>query len=120
MEVASSMTGFEAVLMIALAVITLGFAIKKLVKDWRLSDAGDSVMQLMHKELERMSAQNTMLSTELGKLQQEIIQLNTALRKLCVENDKLQTEVIALTNELNAFKKVAAVRKIKVTQNATS
>lgn len=119
MEVASNMA-LEAVLMIALAVIVLVFSIKKLVKDWRLSDAGDSVMQLMHKELERMSAQNTVLSTELNKLQQEIIQLNTELRRLCIENDKLQTEVVALTNELNAFKKIAAVRKIKVTPNATS
>ena len=117
---ASSAPAIDAVLMIALAVVVLVFGIKKLVKDWKLSDAGDSVMQLMHKELERMSAQNTVLSTELNKLQQEIIQLNAQLRQLCIENDKLQTEVVALTNELNAFKKVAAVRKIKVTQNATS
>ncbi len=111
---------FDAILMIALAVIVLGFSIKKLTRDWRLSDTGDGIMQLMHKELERMSSQNTLLSTELGKLQQEIINLNAQLRQLCIENDKLQTEVIALTNELNAFKKIAAVRKIKVTQNAAS
>jgi septal ring factor EnvC (AmiA/AmiB activator) len=110
----------ETISIIALAVIALAFGIKKLVKDWRLSDTSDSVMELMHKELERMSAQNTLLSTELNKLQQEIIQLNAQLRQLCIENDKLQTEVIALTNELNAFKRVAAVRKIKVSSNATS
>ena len=119
MEV-NSIMAFDAILMIALAVIVLGFSVKKLMKDWRLSDTGDGIMQLMHQELERMSAQNTILSTELSKLQQEIIQLNAQLRQLCIENDKLQTEVVALTNELNAFKKVAAVRKIKVTQNATS
>lgn len=117
---ANSNMAFDAILMIALAVIVLVFGIKKLTKDWRLSDTGDGIMQLMHQELERMSAQNTVLSTELNKLQQEIIQLNSELRRLCIENDKLQTEVIALTNELNAFKKIAAVRKIKVTQNATS
>ena len=111
---------FDAILMIALAVIVLGFSIKKLTMDWRLSDTGDGIMQLMHKELERMSSQNTLLSTELGKLQQEILNLNAQLRQLCIENDKLQTEVTALTNELNAFKKIAAVRKIKVTQNAAS
>lgn len=111
---------FDAILMIALAVIVLGFSIKKLTRDWRLSDTGDGIMQLMHKELERMSSQNTLLSTELGKLQQEILNLNAQLRQLCIENDKLQTEVTALTNELNAFKKIAAVRKIKVTQNAAS
>lgn len=119
MEVNSTMA-YDAILMIALAVIVLAFSIKKLTQDWRLSDTGDGIMKLMHQELERMSAQNTVLSTELNKLQQEIIQLNAQLRQLCIENDKLQTEVVALTNELNAFKKVAAVRKIKVTQNATS
>jgi len=110
----------EVISGIALAVIAVVFAAKKLMKDWRLSETGDSVIALMHKELERMSAQNSLLSMELSKLQQEIIKLNAELRRLCVENDKLQTEVIALTNELNAFKRVAAVRKVKVSQNATS
>jgi hypothetical protein len=119
MEVDSN-TAIETIFVVALAVIALAFGIKKVLKDWRISEAGDSVMQLMHKELERMSAQNTVLSTELNKLQQEIIQLNAQLRQLCIENDKLQTEVIALTNELNAFKRVAAVRKVKVSSNATS
>lgn len=112
MEVDSNMA-IETITMVALAIIALVFGIKKVVKDWRVSDTGDDIMNLMHKELERMSAQNTLLSTELSKLQQEIIQLNAQLRQLCIENDKLQTEVIALTNELNAFKRVAAVRKIK-------
>lgn len=112
MEVDSNMA-IETITMVALAIIALVFGIKKVVKDWRVSDTGDDIMNLMHKELERMSAQNTLLSTELNKLQQEIIQLNAQLRQLCIENDKLQTEVIALTNELNAFKRVAAVRKIK-------
>jgi len=119
MEVMSNMA-IDAILMIALAVIALAFGVKKLTKDWQLSETGDSIMQLMHQELERMSAQNTLLGTELNKLQQEIIQLNAQLRQLCIENDKLQTEVVALTSELNAFKKVAAVRKIKGNTNATS
>lgn len=117
---ADSNNVIQTISVIALAVIALVFGIKKVLKDWRLSDAGDSVMQLMHQELERMSQQNTVLSTELNKLQQEIIQLNAQLRQLCIENDKLQTEVVALTNELNAFKRIAAVRKVKVTTNATS
>jgi len=115
-----SNTVIQTIAMVALAVIALAFGIKKVLKEWRMSEATDSVMSLMHKELERVSQQNTVLSTELGKLQQEIIQLNTQLRQLCIENDKLQTEVVALTNELNAFKRVAAVRKVKVTTNATS
>lgn len=110
----------DAILMIALAVIALVFGVKKLTKDWNLSETAEDVMKLMHQELERMSSQNTTLSTELTKLQQEIIQLNTQVRQLCVENDKLQVEVVALTVELNAFKKITAVRKIKVAQNATS
>lgn len=105
---------------VALAVITLVFGIKKLTKDWRMSETEASVLELMHQELGRMSAQNTVLSTELSKLQQEIIQLNSQLRQLCIENDKLQIEVVALTSELNAFKKVAAVRNAEGTLDATS
>ena len=100
----------NSIAIIALAVIAVIFGIKKVIKDWRLSDAGDSVMQLMHQELERMSHQNTVLSNELNKLQQEIIQLNTQLRQLCIENDKLQTEVVGLTNELNAFKRANNIK----------
>lgn len=110
----------DALTIIALAVIVIVFGIKKLTKDWNLSNTGDSVIQLMHKELHRMSSQNVLLGDELNKLQQEIIQLNAQVRQLCIENGKLQQEVIALTAELNAFKKVAAVRKLKVLQNAAS
>lgn len=110
----------DAILLIALAVIAFMFGIQKLLKDWRTTNTESEVMKLMHTELQRTSSQNKVLSEELGKLQHEIIKLNTELARLCVENDKLQQEVIALTSELNAFKKIAAVRKVKVVSNATS
>lgn len=110
----------DTILILSLAVLGFVFGLKRIIKDWNLSNTGDSVMTLMHKELERMSAQNTLLSQELGKLQEEILKLNGQIRQLCIENDKLQTEVVALTTELNAFKKIAAVRKVKVLTNATS
>lgn len=98
----------------AMAVIALGVGIQKLVKDWRTTNAETSVVQMMHTELERMSAQNTKLTQELSKLQLEIVELNSQLSKLNIENNKLQEEVSALTIELNSFKKLAAIRKIKV------
>lgn len=113
-------TALDAILLIALAVITLTFATQKLLKDWRASKTESNVMELMHEELQRTSAQNKVLSEELNKLQQQMIKLNSELARLCVENDKLQQEVVALTSELNAFKKIAAVRKVKVVANATS
>lgn len=119
MEVDSN-TIIQTISVVALAVITLVYGIKKLTKDWRMSETEASVLELMHQELGRMSAQNTILSNELSKLQQEIIQLNSQLRQLCIENDKLQIEVVALTSELNAFKKVAAVRNAEGTLDATS
>lgn len=108
----------DAILVIGLAVIALVFGIQKLLKDWRAGNTESDVMKLMHQELQRTSSQNKVLSEELGKLQQQIIQLNTELSRLCVENDKLQQEVVALTSELNAFKKIAAIRKVKVIANA--
>ena len=100
----------ETVGLVALAVIGFVFAIKKILKELQLSQTGDNILRLMHEELERMSSQNTVLSTELNKLQQEIIQLNAQLRKLCVENDKLQTEVTALTVQLNYIKIAEAIK----------
>lgn len=94
----------ESISLAALAILAFAFTVNKIFKEFKLSEAGDTMLKLMHEELERMSTQNTVLSNELNKLQQEIIQLNTQLRKLCVENDKLQTELVTLTTELNTFK----------------
>ena len=55
----------------------------------------------MHSELERMSAQNANLSMELGRLQIEVIALNTQLRALTAENQRLHSEVGSLTTEVS-------------------
>ena len=98
----------------AMAIIALGVGIQKLVKEWRTTDAETSVIEIMHKELERMGTQNSRLTEELTKLQNEIVELNSQLTKLNIENNKLQQDVAALTLELNSFKKLATLRKVKV------
>jgi len=98
----------------AMAIIALGVGIQKLVKEWRTTNAETTVIEMMHKELERMGTQNAKLTEELTKLQLEIVELNNQLTKLSIDNNKLQEEVSALTLELNSFKKLAALRKIKV------
>jgi peptidoglycan hydrolase CwlO-like protein len=65
----------------------------------------------MHSELERMSEQNTALSTELGRLHNEVINLSQELQKLTFENQRLQTEVCALTEEISIFKRVSMATK---------
>lgn len=89
---------------IALAVIATFIGVQKILKDWRSTSAETSIITIMHTELERMSEQNTALSTELGRLHNEVITLNQQLQKLTIENQRLQTEVIALTNEVSALK----------------
>jgi uncharacterized protein (DUF3084 family) len=64
----------------------------------------------MHSELERMSEQNTKLSLELGKLQEEVIELNKQLRALVVENQKLQEEVVELTLQISKLKELNIVK----------
>lgn len=89
---------------VGLAVIAVFVGVQKLLKDWRSTGAETNIITLMHTELERMSEQNTSLSTELGRLHTEVIALSTELQKLTVENQRLQTEVIALTNEISELK----------------
>lgn len=86
--------------MLALAVITVFVGSKKLLKDWNTDNVENSVITIMHEELERMSKQNTTLSNELNKLQLEIVSLNRELHKLNLENQRLQSEVVALTREV--------------------
>jgi peptidoglycan hydrolase CwlO-like protein len=82
------------------ALITLAFLLQKFINNWNSSRAENSVIGIMHTELERLSEQNTKLSSELNKLQLEIITLNSELRKLSSENQKLHSEVTALTGEV--------------------
>lgn len=101
----------QVVTIIGLAIIATFIGVQKLVRDWKGTNAETSVITLMHSELERMSAQNTALSNELGRLHNEIIALNKQLQKLTLENQRLQTEVCALTEEIGIFKQVSAVHK---------
>lgn len=89
---------------VGLAVIAVFVGVQKLLRDWRSTEAETSVITLMHNELERMSEQNTALSTELGRLHAEVITLTQELQKLTIENQRLQAEVIALTNEISELK----------------
>jgi cell division protein FtsB len=98
-------------------ITTASVGIQKLLKDWKSTHAETSVITLMHTELERMSQQNGVLATELHRLQQEMIILNAQLSQLCIENQQLQTEVVALTEEVNKFRvsaTIAAAKKVKV------
>jgi len=114
MEIAENQGVIQTISVAAMALIGLSVGIQKLVKEWRGTQAETSVIDMMHKELERMNTQNSKLTEELTKLQNEIVELNNQLIKLNIENNKLQEEVAALTTELNSFKKLAAIKKIKV------
>ena len=97
----------QTISLVALAAIGLVVGIQKLLRDWRSTQAETNIIQVMHTEIERMSDQNTKLSSEIGKLQEEIIRLNQELTKLNIENNKLQQEVSQLTLELSKFKRTA-------------
>jgi len=106
----------QTVSLVALAVVAFSVGIQKLLKDWKSTGAETSIISLMHTELERMSEQNGLLATELNRLQQEMILLNAQLSQLCIENQQLQTEVVALTEEVNKFRvsaTLAAAKKVR-------
>lgn len=102
----SLQTVVENIGMLGLSVVVLIVAYKKIFKDWTSTSAETTVIELMQSELERMSEQNTTLSTEIGKLHSEVINLSAQLRKLSSENQRLQEEVIALTNEISGLRKM--------------
>jgi chromosome segregation ATPase len=100
--------------MVALAIIALSVGVQKLLKDWKSTGVETNIISLMHSELERLSIQNTVLSTELNRLQQEMIKLNAQLAQLCIDNQALQSEVVALTDEINKLRTLqAAIKKVR-------
>ena len=104
----------QTVSMVALAIIALSVGVQKLLKDWKSTGVETNIIGLMHTELERLSMQNTVLSTELNRLQQEMIKLNTHLAQLCLDNQVLQAEVVALTDEINKLRTLqVAIKKVR-------
>lgn len=86
---------------LAAGLVGMAFGLQKLFKGWKETSAETSVIKLMHGELERLAKQNTVLSTELGKLQTEILALNTQIQTLSLENQRLHQEVSRLTAQLD-------------------
>lgn len=82
------------------ALVAAVFLLQKFYTSFKATSTESSIITLMHTELERMAEQNSKLSTEIGKLQEEMIRLNKQLRALTEENQKLHTQVVSLTNEL--------------------
>jgi len=95
----TSIAQLAVALVVALA--GLSYGIQKLVRNWKATDAESSIITIMHRELERMAAQNTILAKELNKLQLEIINLNKELHNLSIENQRLNTEITSLTLEVS-------------------
>lgn len=85
---------------ISVGLVGLVFGLQKVLTGWRETSAESSVIKMMHDELERLSAQNKILTTELNSLQTTIISLHQELRNLTVENQKLHSEVTSLTQEV--------------------
>ena len=94
----------------AAGLFAVALGIQKFITIWQTNKAEGSILSIMHDELGRMSDQNTKLSTELGKLQEEIIALNSELRKLTAENQRLHVEVVSLTEEVSRLQSM--LRKV--------
>lgn len=98
MDIGSSLG--EMVGVIGISIVSLAFGAQQLVKRWKTTGAENSVLTMLHSELERMATQNKLLSSYVHALQIEAAQINSELGKMQVENRKLHTEVLILTNEL--------------------
>ena len=83
-----------------LALVGVAVGLQLLLKTWSSNNKESALLSMMHDELERMSAQNSLLSAEVGKLQSELIKLSQQLSELTLENQKLQTEINNLNKEI--------------------
>lgn len=83
-----------------LAVIGIAIGLQLLIKNWKSNNTESALLSMMHNELERMSAQNSLLSEEVGKLQIELVKLSSQLTELNAENQNLQMQVASLNKEI--------------------
>ena len=92
------------------ALISIAFALQTLLKNWKSTSTEGALLKIMHEEIERMSAQNTILSGEIGKLQIELVKLSGQLTTLTAENKKLQEEVADLNAEIIRLNKTITAK----------
>lgn len=81
-------------------IVSVALGLQQVMKRWKSTSAETSVLTLLHTELERMSAQNSLLSGYVNTLQLEANKINMQLGKLQLENQKLHGEVVTLTREV--------------------
>lgn len=87
----------------AAALVGLAFGLQKVLKSWKETGAETSVVDMMRKELTRLSEQNTKLAVETNKLQLQMIELNKVLLGVTNENIRLREEVKTLRESLENF-----------------
>jgi peptidoglycan hydrolase CwlO-like protein len=97
------------------SLLVVGFLLQKFFTGFKRESTENSVLNMMHQELERMSEQNTKLSVELGKLQEEVIELNQQIRNLTTENQRLHAEISELTKEITKLKDLSIVKHKETT-----
>lgn len=83
-----------------LAIVGIAIGFQLLIKNWNSNNTESALLSMMHDELERMSAQNSLLSQEVGKLQLELVKLSTQLTELNTENQNLQMQIASLNKEI--------------------
>lgn len=96
----SNLAAPEATAAVVVSLTGIAYGLQKLLKGWKSTATEVSLIELMHKELDRMATQNHALSTELNKLQRELMTLNVELQKLTLENRRLHFEVQEVTKQL--------------------
>jgi len=94
------------------ALIAIAVGLQTILKNWKSTTAEGSLLQMMHSELERMSSQNSALSSAIGKLQTELITLSNQLTALTLENRKLQSEVSSLNQEISRLHSMMTDREV--------
>ena len=100
----SSFNVVESAGLLAVSLIGVVFALQKVLKNFKSESAESNIITLMHKELARLSDQNTKLSEELSAFQLQVVDLNKQIQKLTLENQRLHNEVARLHDMLELTK----------------
>lgn len=104
LEQASALELGQKIGVASAALVAVAMGLQRVLKSWKAENAESSIISLMRTELERLSSQNTTLTSNLNKFQLQVIALNESLGQLSAENSRLQKEVNDLSAELSAIR----------------
>ena len=84
-----------------IALFGIAMAAQHYIMKWKSNSAESAILTMLKDQLDRLSAQNKLLTEYVHGLQVESVSISSELTRLHIENRNLNEQVLTLTNQIS-------------------